>query len=134
MFGDGQLTDCEQRKAALLRQSAAHRIALATEAQKLRPIASWVDLGIDVAGKARVGWQAVAPLLSWWQVRRNKPSGLIQKAASAISLVRTVTAVWTGRREIGGVTLGRKIAIEGVPVMHGDHLEFTNPHYTLLPR
>ena len=46
----------------------------------------------------------------------------------------TVTAVWTGRREIGGVTLGRKIAIHGVPVMHGDHLEFTNPHYTLLPR
>jgi RecG-like helicase len=46
----------------------------------------------------------------------------------------TVTAVWTGRREIGGVTLGRKIAINGVPVMHGDHLEFTNPNYTLLPR
>ncbi|MEY2581121.1 MAG: hypothetical protein QOE09_970 [Ilumatobacteraceae bacterium] len=46
----------------------------------------------------------------------------------------TVTAVWTGRREIGGVTLGRKIAVHGVPVMHGDHLEFTNPHYTLLPR
>ncbi|MEP7203410.1 MAG: OB-fold nucleic acid binding domain-containing protein [Ilumatobacteraceae bacterium] len=46
----------------------------------------------------------------------------------------TVTAVWTGRREIGGVTLGRRIAIEGVPVKHGDHLEFTNPDYTLLPR
>ena len=46
----------------------------------------------------------------------------------------TVTAVWTGRREIGGVTLGRKIAIDGVPVMRGDHLEFTNPGYTLLPR
>ena len=46
----------------------------------------------------------------------------------------TVTAVWTGRREIGGITLGRKIAINGVPVMHGDHLEFTNPGYTLLPR
>lgn len=46
----------------------------------------------------------------------------------------TVTAVWTGRREIGGVTLGRKIAISGVPVLHGDHLEFTNPGYTLLPR
>ena len=45
-----------------------------------------------------------------------------------------VTAVWTGRREIGGVTLGRRIAIEGVPVMRGDHLEFTNPGYTLLPR
>jgi hypothetical protein len=46
----------------------------------------------------------------------------------------TVTAVWTGRREIGGITLGRKIAINGVPVMHGDHLEFTNPGYTLLSR
>jgi hypothetical protein len=46
----------------------------------------------------------------------------------------TVTAVWTGRREIGGITLGRKIAINGVPVMHGDHLEFTNPGYTLLPK
>ena len=46
----------------------------------------------------------------------------------------TVTAVWTGRREIGGITLGRRIAINGVPVMHGDHLEFTNPGYTLLPR
>jgi hypothetical protein len=46
----------------------------------------------------------------------------------------TVTAVWTGRREIGGITLGRRIAIDGVPVLHGDHLEFTNPGYTLLSR
>lgn len=46
----------------------------------------------------------------------------------------TATAVWTGRREIGGITLGRRIAISGVPVMLGDHLEFTNPTYTLLPR
>jgi RecG-like helicase len=45
----------------------------------------------------------------------------------------TVTAVWTGRREIGGITLGRRVAIHGVPVLHGDHLEFTNPGYTLLP-
>jgi hypothetical protein len=46
----------------------------------------------------------------------------------------TVTAVWTGRREIGGITLGRRIAINGVAVLHGDHLEFTNPGYTLLPK
>lgn len=59
------------------------------------------------------------------------------QAALAVTIsddTGTVTAVWTGRREIGGVTLGRKIAIEGVPVMRGDHLEFTNPGYTLLPR
>ncbi len=46
----------------------------------------------------------------------------------------TVTAVWTGRREIGGITLGRRVAIDGVPVKRADHLEFNNPGYTLLPR
>jgi RecG-like helicase len=46
----------------------------------------------------------------------------------------TVIAVWTGRREIGGVTLGRRLAITGVPVKHGERLEFTNPNYTLLAR
>jgi RecG-like helicase len=61
-------------------------------------------------------------------------SGQPALAISISDETGTVTAVWTGRREIGGVTLGRKIAIDGVPVKHGDHLEFTNPHYTLLPR
>lgn len=46
----------------------------------------------------------------------------------------TVTAVWTGRRAIGGITLGRRVAIEGVALTHAGHLEFTNPRYTLLPR
>ena len=46
----------------------------------------------------------------------------------------TVTALWTGRREIGGITLGRRVAITGMPVLRGEQLEFTNPAYTLLPR
>ena len=46
----------------------------------------------------------------------------------------TVTAVWTGRRSIGGITLGRRVAINGIAIAHGSHLEFTNPSYTLLPR
>jgi len=46
----------------------------------------------------------------------------------------TVTAVWTGRRSIGGITLGRRIAIKGIAITRGTHLEFTNPSYTLLPR
>jgi RecG-like helicase len=45
----------------------------------------------------------------------------------------SVTAVWTGRRAIGGVSLGRRLVIEGVATRVGDHLEFTNPAYTLLP-
>ena len=61
-------------------------------------------------------------------------SGQPALAVSVSDDTGTVTAVWTGRREIGGITLGRRIAIEGVPVVRGDHLEFTNPGYTLLPR
>jgi hypothetical protein len=44
----------------------------------------------------------------------------------------SVTAVWTGRRSIGGVCLGRTLAISGVACVRGDHLEFNNPSYTLL--
>jgi len=61
-------------------------------------------------------------------------SGQPALAVSISDDTATVTAVWTGRREIGGITLGRRIAITGVPVKRGDHLEFTNPDYTLLPR
>ncbi len=45
----------------------------------------------------------------------------------------SVTAVWTGRRSIGGITLGRRLIIEGVASRVGDRLEFSNPVYTLLP-
>ena len=61
-------------------------------------------------------------------------SGQPALAISIADDTGTVTAVWTGRREIGGITLGRKIAINGVAVQRGDHLEFTNPSYTLLPK
>ena len=51
-------------------------------------------------------------------------SGQPALAVSISDDTGTVTAVWTGRREIGGITLGRRVAIDGVPVLHGDHLEF----------
>ena len=61
-------------------------------------------------------------------------SGQPALAVSVADETGTVTAVWTGRRSIGGITLGRRIAIKGVAGVHGAHLEFTNPSYTLLPR
>jgi len=61
-------------------------------------------------------------------------SGQPALAVSISDDTGTVTAVWTGRREIGGITLGRRVAIDGVPVRRADHLEFTNPGYTLLSR
>jgi hypothetical protein len=56
------------------------------------------------------------------------------------SLVVTITdgtavarVQWTGRRELGGITLGRRIAVRGVGRMVGNTLEFTNPEYELRP-
>jgi hypothetical protein len=94
MFGNGQLTHCQQRKAALLQHRAVHRRVLLTEAQNLRPAAGWVDLGIDIARKARTGWNVLAPLFSLWQSQKQEPSGFVHKLAEAISLARSLTAVW----------------------------------------
>jgi RecG-like helicase len=68
------------------------------------------------------------------RMRARPTSGLPALAVSITDATGTVTAVWTGRRSIGGITLGRSVVIEGVAVQHGAALEFTNPAYTLLPR
>jgi hypothetical protein len=65
------------------------------------------------------------------RMRARPTSGLPALAVSVADGTGTVTAVWTGRRTIGGVSLGRTVVIEGVAVQRGDHLEFTNPAYTL---
>lgn len=94
MFENGQLTHCQQRKAILLQQSAVHRRELATDAQTLRAASAWVDLGIDVARKSRTGWSVLAPLFSMWQTRGQGAPGFVHKLAGAISLARSLTAVW----------------------------------------
>lgn len=43
-----------------------------------------------------------------------------------------VTAIWTGRRTIGGVALGRTICLEGVCTKASDGATFMNPEYTLI--
>lgn len=67
------------------------------------------------------------------RMRARPTSGLPSLAVTITDDTGSVTAVWTGRRAIGGVTLGRRLTIEGVATMAGDRLEFTNPTYTLLP-
>jgi hypothetical protein len=97
MFGNEPLTRCQERKAALLQRSAAHRRALMTEAQTLRPAVGWVDMGIEVAGKARKGLSVLAPLLSLWRERKQEPAGVVHKLAEALSLARAVTGLWKRR-------------------------------------
>lgn len=64
---------------------------------------------------------------------RTVPSrGLPSLAVTVADGSGAVTAVWTGRRALGGVTLGRRLRLTGVAVSRGGHLEFTNPEYTLL--
>jgi len=46
----------------------------------------------------------------------------------------TAVVVWTGRRSIGGVGLGRRIKIHGVACRTPRGATFTNPAYTLLPQ
>ncbi len=98
MFGDSELTRWLERKEALLLQSDVHRRALVKDARLLRPAAGWVDLGVDLARKARAGFNSLAPLLSWWGGRKRASSGVLRKMAGVVSVARSVTALWKGWR------------------------------------
>lgn len=86
------------------------------------------------------------------RMRARPTSGEPSLAVTLSDGSATITVVWTGRRAIGGVTLGRHLVVEGVcrsvaPVSgsltgpaagssagaHAPALEMTNPAYTLLP-
>lgn len=70
------------------------------------------------------------------EVRRMRTRPINGRPSLSVSIgddTATATIVFTGRRELGGITLGRRLVVEGVGVRVGDHLEFTNPRYTLLP-
>jgi hypothetical protein len=45
----------------------------------------------------------------------------------------TATAVFLGRKKIGGITPGRHLVVEGVAGQHGKRVLIFNPLYTLLP-
>ena len=46
---------------------------------------------------------------------------------------RRITAVFLGRRRIGGMTNGRRLIIEGMAAREGRVLAIVNPEYELLP-
>ncbi len=65
---------------------------------------------------------------------KTRPAvGLPSLAVQITDDTGTVTAVWTGRRSIGGIKMGGLIELEGVPLGIDGRLEFLNPAYTLLP-
>ena len=44
----------------------------------------------------------------------------------------TLTAIWYGRRRIGGIETGRRVAVEGTVVSVRERLSIINPAYELL--
>ena len=67
------------------------------------------------------------------RMRARPTTGLPSLAVTISDGTGSVVAVWTGRRAIGGITLGRKIVVQGVATRGVQMLELTNPEYTLLP-
>ena len=67
------------------------------------------------------------------RMRARPTTGIPALAVTISDGTGSMVAVWTGRRAIGGIALGRRVAIDGVPTQRGDRLEMTNPAYTLLP-
>jgi len=98
MFGNRELAECQARRAVLLRQSAANRQALVGVARDLQPAVAWVDLGVAVARKVRSALSALAPLLSLWGSRKSESSGFLGKLAGAVSIGRSLAALWKSWR------------------------------------
>ena len=67
------------------------------------------------------------------RIRQRPANGLPSLVVTISDESGRATAVWSGRRSIGGIGLGRTIVVEGVPASTPDGLTFLNPSYTLLP-
>lgn len=67
------------------------------------------------------------------RMRARPTSGEPSLAVTVADETGSLVVVWTGRRSIGGITLGRRLEVEGVARRVGTSLEMTNPSYTLLP-
>jgi hypothetical protein len=90
-----------------------------------------VDSSIVPLGSV-IARQRVGVIGTVTRMTARPATGLPHLAVIVTDETGTITAVWSGRRSIGGIALGRKIRIDGVAVKNGDHLEFINPIYTLL--
>lgn len=66
-------------------------------------------------------------------IRQRPARGLPSLVVTISDGSGRVTAVWSGRRAIGGIGLGRDVVIEGVAVNTPDGPMFLNPSYVLVP-
>ena len=67
-----------------------------------------------------------------FKIKLRPSEGMPALEVTIIDDSGSAVIVWSGRRSIGGIGLGRRIVIEGVPMQAGKKLVFTNPAYELL--
>lgn len=65
------------------------------------------------------------------QIRTRPSQGLPALVVTVSDSTGHVTAVWTGRRSVGGITLGRTVCLEGVFTKTAGEPSVLNPAYTL---
>jgi hypothetical protein len=68
------------------------------------------------------------------RIRSVPRTGLPSLAVTIEDSDGRVTAIWSGRRAIGGISLGRRVDLSGIAVQGATGLEFHNPVYTLRER
>lgn len=66
------------------------------------------------------------------RIKTQPAAGLPSLVVSISDDTGTAIAMWSGRRDLGGVTLGRRIVLEGVGAPSPTGPVFMNPAYTLL--
>jgi hypothetical protein len=66
-----------------------------------------------------------------FKIKLRPSEGMPALEVTIIDDSGSAVIVWSGRRSIGGVGLGRRMVVEGVPTMVGKKLTFTNPTYEL---
>lgn len=66
-----------------------------------------------------------------FKIKLRPSEGMPALEVTIIDDSGSAVVVWSGRRSIGGVGLGRRLVVEGVPTMVGKKLTFTNPTYEL---
>lgn len=88
------MTGLIERKKALLERSAANREILLRESVNLRRAASYVDLGMDLAGKARAGLGVISALFACRTKEGQESAGWLGRLARGVGVATSVMGLW----------------------------------------
>lgn len=98
MFSHPELKRIEARKAELLAESAAHRVALAAAGAELRRSAGWIELGFEFVRRVRRTAGTAADVGVFFQAwRRHGVLAWLPRIATTARLFGRLRAMWKER-------------------------------------